>query len=123
MKSAPRRRVPALILDIDQTGAKVKFQSQTFKVARFRARKKGEEEDAEEAELDPAQVRCRRCEADLGSQLGQMDVGRIWKRMGRTGLLPCVRVPRRAGLVLCQKWSQCQISHPCQSCSRLRVIP
>ena len=32
-KSAPRRRGPALILDIDETGVTVKFQSQLCKAA------------------------------------------------------------------------------------------
>ena len=33
-KSNPRRRGPATILDIDESGVALKFQSQTFKVAR-----------------------------------------------------------------------------------------
>ena len=37
-------------------------------------RKKGEEKNAEEAELDPARVRSRQSETDLESPLGQMDV-------------------------------------------------
>ena len=36
---APRRRVPALILGIGDTGVTAKFQSKTFKVARLCARK------------------------------------------------------------------------------------
>ena len=44
-KSAPRRRGPAKILDIDETGVTVKFQSQSFKVARYCVRKKLEEKD------------------------------------------------------------------------------
>ena len=38
-ESAPRRRGPAKILDIDDAGATVKFQSQTFKVSRYCVRK------------------------------------------------------------------------------------
>ena len=34
-KSAPKRRRPAVILDIDATGATVKFQSQSSKIARW----------------------------------------------------------------------------------------
>ena len=37
-KCTPRRRGPALILDIDETGAAAKSLSRTFKVARFCAR-------------------------------------------------------------------------------------
>ena len=48
-KIKPRWRGPERILDIDETGATVKFQSQTSKVARFCVRKKVEEKDVEEA--------------------------------------------------------------------------
>ena len=41
-KSAPRRRAPALILDIDDAGVTVKFQPQVSKVARPCARERGE---------------------------------------------------------------------------------
>ena len=34
-KSEPRRRAPAKVSDIDETGATVKFHSKTFKVARY----------------------------------------------------------------------------------------
>ena len=44
-KSAPRRMEPARISDTDETGAAVKFQSQTLKVARYCVRRKLEEED------------------------------------------------------------------------------
>ena len=62
-------------LDIDGTGVTVKFQSQTFKVALFCVRKKGGEQDAEDAELDPLRERSRRIGADLGGQLRQVHVG------------------------------------------------
>ena len=73
-KSAPQRRGPALMLDIDATGATAKFQAQTFKVARCRARKKGGGKDVEDAELDPLRERFRRIGADLGTQPKQVDV-------------------------------------------------
>ena len=44
-KSNPRWRGPAAILDIDESGVVLKFQSQTFKVARYCVRHKLEEED------------------------------------------------------------------------------
>ena len=52
-KSTPRWQGPAEILDNDVTGAPAKFQSQTFKVARYCARKKVAAKDAEDAKLDP----------------------------------------------------------------------
>ena len=56
---APRRRGPALIADIDVTGATAKFQSQVFRVARFCVGREGEGEDAEDTELDPVQAMFR----------------------------------------------------------------
>ena len=44
----------AKILDIDDTGATVKFQSQTFKVTRYCLRKKLDEKDVGEVEGNPA---------------------------------------------------------------------
>ena len=44
-KSNPRRRGPATILDIDESGAVLKFQPQTFEVARYCVRRKLEERD------------------------------------------------------------------------------
>ena len=38
-KSQPRWRGPALILDIDETGATAKYQTQSFKVAWYSVRK------------------------------------------------------------------------------------
>ena len=49
-KSAPRRRGLATILGVDGTCVTFEPQCQTFKVARYRVRKKVEEKDAEEAE-------------------------------------------------------------------------
>ena len=44
-KGNPRRRGPATVPDIDESGAVLKFQSQTFKVARYCVRRKLEEKD------------------------------------------------------------------------------
>ena len=44
-KSNPRWRGPAAILDIDESGVVLKFQSQTFKVARYCVRRKVAEKD------------------------------------------------------------------------------
>ena len=41
-KGAPRWRAPPQILDIDETGVTVKFQFQTFRVARYRVRQTAE---------------------------------------------------------------------------------
>ena len=53
-KSTPRWRGPAKTLDIDEPGATVEFQSQTFKVARHCVRKK-DEEDVGEVAQNPSQ--------------------------------------------------------------------
>ena len=44
-KSNPRRRGPATMLDIDESGVVLKFQPQPFKVARYCVRRKLEEKD------------------------------------------------------------------------------
>ena len=44
-KSNPGRPGPAAILDIDESGVVLKFQSQTFKVARYCVRRKLDEKD------------------------------------------------------------------------------
>ena len=44
-KSSPRRRGPAKVLEIDETGVAVYFQSQTFKVARFCVRRRAKESE------------------------------------------------------------------------------
>ena len=72
-KSAPQRCGPVKILEIDETGETAKFQSRTFKVARFRAREKAEEKDAEAAKLDPLGVRLRTVGPDLGKKPGQLN--------------------------------------------------
>ena len=46
LKSTPRRRGPAEILGIDETGATVKFQPQTIKVERFWAQKRVHAKDS-----------------------------------------------------------------------------
>ena len=58
-KSAPRKRGPALILDIGETGATVEFRPQTFKAARFCVREEVEARDVGDAELDPLRARVR----------------------------------------------------------------
>ena len=45
-KGSPRRRGPAKILDVDDAGVTVKFQSQTFKVARHCVRGRLDAQDA-----------------------------------------------------------------------------
>ena len=75
-ESAPRWRVPALILGIDETGVLAKFQSQTFSAARFCVMGKGEEQDVGDAELVPPQARFRLLGADLEGQLRRVDVGK-----------------------------------------------
>ena len=47
------------IADVDKTGATVKSQVQTSKVARYSARKKAAEKCAGDAELNPSRVRMR----------------------------------------------------------------
>ena len=61
-----------MTLDIDETGATVKFA--TFKAARFRVRKKKRGGDAQDAESDSLRARFRRISADLGSQSRQVGV-------------------------------------------------
>ena len=73
-RSAPRRRSPALILGIDETGATAKFTSQTLRVARFCARKREKEKDVAEAGLHPARVRLGQSGSDLVDQLRQVGV-------------------------------------------------
>ena len=53
-KSTPRWRGPAKILDINETGVTSKFQSRTFKDARYCVGKKEETTDAEEVDGNPA---------------------------------------------------------------------
>ena len=58
-KSARRRPGPAKILAADETGATVKFQSHTRKVARYCVEKKVEAEDVESVEWDSASAQSR----------------------------------------------------------------
>ena len=62
------------MLDIDATGETVKFQSQTFKVARFCARKKVGAKDIEDVEVDPMRARLRSVGLNLGNRQEQVDV-------------------------------------------------
>ena len=73
-RGAGRWRGPALVWDIDETGVPAKFQSQSFKVALFCARKGGGEKDVGGAVLDFFQASFRQIGADLGSQLRQVGV-------------------------------------------------
>ena len=61
LKSLPRWRGPARILDIHETGATVTFQSQTLKVARYCVRKRQEEKDAQEEEWQTSMHRGDPC--------------------------------------------------------------
>ena len=58
-KGAPRWRGPAKILDIDDAGVTVKFQSQTFEEAQYCVREKVEGKDVEGAEWGPASSQSR----------------------------------------------------------------
>ena len=59
----PRWRGPAKISDIAETGVTVKFQSLTFKAARYSVRKKSERRDSEDVEMDPLQTQMSTTEA------------------------------------------------------------
>ena len=52
----------------------MKFQTQVFEVARFCARKRGEDRDVEEEELDPARVRLLANKCGLGDPLRPVEV-------------------------------------------------
>ena len=49
-KSSPRWRGPAKVLEIDETGVNVSFQSQNFKVARYCVRQRMKESEATEGD-------------------------------------------------------------------------
>ena len=73
-KIAPRWRGPAKILDIDETGATVKFRSLTFGMARYCIWGKVEAEIVEAAELDPLRARMRTAASALREQSAQRDM-------------------------------------------------
>ena len=50
LKVAPKWRVPAAALDIDDTEASVKFRSQTFKVVRYCVRRRMKDSDLQEGD-------------------------------------------------------------------------
>ena len=81
-KSTPRWRGSANFLVIDATWAAVKFQSQTSKVAPYCARKKVEERDVEDAELDPLHSRMRTAASAPWEHSTQRGMGkrRMWMR-------------------------------------------
>ena len=89
-KSAPQWWSPTLISDIDETGATVKFHSQDSKVARFCARKRGEEKEVGENELDSARdsVSQGRACTRAGLHFTREDLmwGGIWRGAGRMGI-------------------------------------
>ena len=58
-RGARRRRGPAKIVDIEETGLPVKFQYPTFRAARYCVRKKAEEKIAEEVNWNPSQALLR----------------------------------------------------------------
>ena len=74
---APRRRGPAKILDIDGTEVTAKFQSQTFKVARYCVRAKVEGADADDEESDPLHVRMGAVGSVPSGQHAQRDMGDV----------------------------------------------
>ena len=93
-RSAPRWRGPELIPDIDETGVTVKFQSQTFKVARFCARNKVEATHVEDTEVDPTRTRMRSVGLDPGNPQEQVDVGVGMDTGGEDGnFTSCTGVP------------------------------
>ena len=64
-ESTPGWRGPAKVSDGEESGAIANSQSRTFKVARYCVRKKAEEKDVEDVELDPLQTRTRPAEVAL----------------------------------------------------------
>ena len=73
-KGAPRRGGSTSISDIDETGVTTKSQTQTFDVARFRAREKVAAKDVEGADVDPLRTRLSSVALDLGSRQPQVYV-------------------------------------------------
>ena len=79
-RGTPRRRGPAKILDIDYARVPVKFQSQTFKAARYCVRKKMGVQDAAEVDWNPA---------SWGRILGMACLR--WSRGGLRKMVVCLR--------------------------------
>ena len=69
-KSAPHWRSPATFLEIDDTGVTVKFQSQTFKAARYCVGMEVEEQDEGEVEWNPASGRSDTWDGAPSAELG-----------------------------------------------------
>ena len=86
-KRAPRWRGPALILDIDEAGAAARFQSQTFKVARFCVRKKAEAAVGDE-EVGPLKGVCAQGDRIWGTSRSQWMGRGAWMWMRRKGSIP-----------------------------------
>ena len=73
-KNAPKWRDPAAVLDIDNSGKAVKFQSQTFKVGRFCFRKRQELQGGLNVDPDGS-ARTTAAGCDRNVQAGGRDVG------------------------------------------------
>ena len=95
-QDTPQWRGPAWVLHIDATGVPVKFQPQTFEVARLCVRKTGGKKDEEDAELDLLRERFRRIGADLGSHPRRVDVQEDMGVDREMGITPRIREHRRA---------------------------
>ena len=52
-QGTPKRRGPACVLDIDDTGVTVRYQSQTFKVTRYCVRRQADEKEVGSTEGPP----------------------------------------------------------------------
>ena len=63
-KRSPRWRGPAKVLEIDETGVTVSFQSQTFKLARFRVRRRVKESEVVDQD---GRVPCSTAEPWIGT--------------------------------------------------------
>ena len=109
-QSAPRRRGPTEILDSDETGATVKFQSQTFKVARFCLRKTREPQAAGDLNRNPApgtsDTRDEAPSADLGETRKMLDYLRKCKEISRREALPRPKSASAAKICVVHR-------HPC----------
>ena len=89
-KSRPRWRGPALLLDIDETGATVKYQTQSFKVARYCVRKQVKaNSDGSGSEDCQDDARLRRMDP-----ISQDILGDTWRNLeSMEGSVPAVACP------------------------------
>ena len=86
MRSAPRRRRPALILDVDGTDVTAKVRPQTCMMARFRIRKIGDEGDVKDAVLRPCVNVSDVLVRIWGVRRGKWAWRRIWMWTGKMGI-------------------------------------